>query len=272
MNLLLTPLKGALTGIAMLIPGVSGGTMAIILGIYDHIIHAISTFFRDWKKNTLYLLAVGIGAAAGIGLFSNLISRALDHFRHPMIYLFLGIVIGGLPVLFRHIQNPEKKKADSLFLFIGLVIVLLMTLEPAAIVNLSQGTGILNFIFLVLAGVIIAVALILPGISTSFMLLTLGLYEPTIDAVKTFNLAFLIPVLLGCLLGVITTTRILETLLNKHTRKTYLLILGFVLGSIMQIFPGIPQGMDILYCLLTLATGYLAIRALSRYFDRVEAE
>ena len=115
-----------------------------------------------------------------------------------------------------------------------------------------------------LAGVIAAVALVLPGISVSYFLLLLGLYDETMRAITTFYFPFLIPLALGLLLGIILTTKLLERAMKRHPQPTYLIILGFVLGSIAEVFPGIPTWPELLLCLVTLAAGFLAIYFLSR--------
>lgn len=259
--------KGIAIGISLLVPGVSGGTMAIILGIYDDLIHAISSFFKDMKRHTLLLLEVGCGGLIGILLFSKLISMALERFEFPMIYLFLGVICGGIPVLYKKVK-PEGggagKLTDYLYGIGGLAIALLMLLEPGTVVNMATQTGILSFVFLVVVGFLVAIALILPGISTTFFLLTLGLYDVTLTAINERNIAFLAPILIGCAVGTISTTKVLENLMQKHPRQTYMAILGFVVGSLVQVFPGLPQGWDILFCLLTLAVGFLVMRLLDK--------
>ena len=249
MNIATNIIKGIVIGIATLVPGVSGGTMAIILGLYDDIIHSISSFFSDVKKNTLFILTVGIGGVIGLFGFSWIMKFLLSHFRFPMIYLFIGVIIGGIPVLYKKIDIADKRKTDWLYFVIGFIIILVMTLYDGTIVNLANSTGVLQFIFLFFAGIIIAVALILPGISTSFMLLAIGLYDIFIDAISNIKLNYLLPIGLGAVFGVLTTTRILENCMNKKPMPTYLLILGFVIGSVMQVFPGLPEG---LYTLLSI--------------------
>ena len=268
MKYLINIIKGVALGISTLVPGVSGGTMAIILGVYDNLIHAVGSFFKEWKKHILFLLQMGIGGLIGLVGFSKIMETALIHFEFPMIYLFLGIIFGGLPVLYKKaisVEVKEKKKTDYIFLLIGFAVVFLMTLQPNTIVNLATSTGIASFMFNIVAGLIIAIALILPGISTSFMLLTLGLYQVTLDAINTRNLAFLIPIGIGGIIGTFGTAKIIENLLNKHPKKTYFLIIGFVLGSIIEVFPGIPTGMNILYCLLSFVVGLGLILLMSKW-------
>ncbi|ERK29336.1 DUF368 domain-containing protein [Clostridium intestinale] len=264
MGNIVTVIKGVVIGLATLVPGVSGGTMAIILGVYDDLIHSISSFFKDWKKNSLFLIQIGIGAVVGMGAFSKIIEQALVKYENPMIYLFLGIICGGIPVLYKKSLSSERKKSDLMFLVIGFIIVFIMTLQPSAVLTLATNTGVKSTIFLVIAGFIIAVALILPGISTSFMLLTLGLYSITLEAINTFNLAYLVPIGIGAIIGTLSTTKVIENLLEKYPSKTYLLILGFVIGSLLEVFPGIPEGFDIIYCIITFTVGFAVIKYMSR--------
>jgi putative membrane protein len=261
--------KGIVIGIATLVPGVSGGTMAIILGIYDQMIHALGTFFKNIKENTIFLATLGVGGIIGIVAFSRLIEYSLENFKFPMIYLFLGIILGGIPVLYKKTLvsgKDEKDKKDWLCFAIGFLIILIMNVYNGTLVNLAVTTGFLNFLFLIIAGIIIAVALILPGISTSFMLLAIGLYDITLNAINNVDLEFLVPIIIGVGVGVITTTKILENLLTNKPRPTYMLILGFVLGSIIEVFPGIPMGLDIIVSLITFVLGFLAIRYMSNKY------
>ena len=268
MQYIVNIIKGVVIGIATLIPGVSGGTMAIILGVYDDIIHSISSFFKDMKKNIIFLGTVGIGGLIGLFAFSGLIELALQHFKFPMVYLFIGAIIGGIPVLYKKASAEAIKVKDWVFFVIGVAIILIMSLYNGTIVNLANSTGVLQFIFLFFAGIIIAVALILPGLSTSFMLLAIGLYEITLNAFSTRNLGYLIPLGLGAVAGVLGTTRLLENCMQKKPKQTYLLILGFVIGSIADIVldTGLPTGWNIVLSVATLALGILVIRMLSEKF------
>jgi putative membrane protein len=256
-------LKGLAVGVATLVPGVSGGTMAVIFGIYDDLIHSIGSFFEDWKKHASLLIQVGIGGISGILLFSKLLESALNNFPFIMKFLFMGVICGGLPVLWKKAKSGKQNKSDFVFLIIGFVIVLVMSSEPAATTALATSTGFLSILFLLIGGVIIAVALILPGISASFMLLTLGLYEVTLNAVNTRNIPFLIPLGIGVLLGTLATTKTIERLLYRYPGKTYMLIIGFVIGSLIPVFPGIPQGLGIISSIIAFVIGFFLIRWIS---------
>lgn len=253
-------IKGIAVGIATLVPGVSGGTMAIILGIYDGMIHAVSTFFKEWKKNLIYLMVIALGGGLGILAFSRLLERAITDYPHVMQFLFMGVIIGGLPVLYRKSMASGKWSTKGvIFLVLGFAIVLLMTAEPEAVVDMATTHGVLSLLFLFIAGIILAIALVLPGISGSFMLLVLGLYQLTLNAINTFNIPFLIPLGLGVAAGTFGTAKVLEKFLKKYPHETYMLIIGLVLGSLVQVFPGIPTGYQILASAIAFIAGFLVI-------------
>ncbi|MBC7960480.1 MAG: DUF368 domain-containing protein [Vallitaleaceae bacterium] len=260
--------KGVVIGIATLVPGVSGGTMAIILGVYDGIIHAISSFFKDWKKHTLLLLQIGIGGIIGILGFSRLLENSLKEHPYAMQYLFIGIIIGGLPVLYKKSkasQSSNKRHwVDYIFFIIGAVLVFLLSSEPDTTTTMVTASGIKGIFSLFVAGFILAVALVLPGISASFMLLALGLYGVTLNAINTVNIPFLVPLLLGVLVGTLTTTKSIEIFLNKYPSKAYMLILGFVVGSLKPVFPGIPTGSELILSIIFLVVGFIAILNLGK--------
>lgn len=256
-------IKGIAIGIATLVPGVSGGTMSIILGIYDDLIHSISSFFNDWKKHSKLLIQVGLGAALAFLLFSNIISIALNKIPMEMGFFFLGVIAGGIPVLYKKATLSKGSFIDIILLLIGFALVLLMS-GNSVVSALSNSNGFINMVMLLLAGIIVAIALILPGISGSFMLLALGLYNITIESIKTLYVPFLIPLVIGVLIGTLATAKTIEGLLNRYPRKTYMLILGFVIGSAIPVFPGIPQDGRMLTSILSLFLGFLLIYNLSK--------
>ncbi|PKM52631.1 MAG: DUF368 domain-containing protein [Firmicutes bacterium HGW-Firmicutes-7] len=260
-------LKGMIIGIATLVPGVSGGTMAVILGIYDDLIHAISSFFEDWKKHTLLLLELGLGALLSVVLFSHLLENAIIKFPFTMQFLFMGIIIGGLPVLYRKCTSVgESGLMDYIFLFIGFITILLMAPDPEMSTNIATSQGLLGMLYLFIAGIVIAVAFILPGISGSFMLLTLGLYGMTLNAIQldNINIPFLIPLVLGVAFGILAATKIIEKLLQKYPRNTYMLIMGFVLGSLIAVYPGIPTKLETTPSIVAFIIGFIAILLMSK--------
>ena len=239
MNFVKNFLKGVAISISQIVPGVSGGTIAIILGIYDKLLHSVNNILNDFKNQYKLLLQVGVGAIVGIFLFSNIVKTLFDKFPIPIGYLFIGVILGGAPLMFRKATVKGFNKKSLLYLVLGIVVVLMMGTPNNDASSIITSLSPVNFIWLFFGGVVVAVALILPGISGSFMLYVLGLYNTVITAVVQLNIPILIPIALGGIIGTLVTARIIEKLLIKFPEQTYILIFGFILGSVFSVFPGV---------------------------------
>lgn len=266
MKFLVNYLKGVAVGIAVLVPGASGGTMAIILGIYDDLLHSIGSFFENWKKHFLFLLQVGLGGLTGLLVFSGVLTAALKNFPFETKFLFMGVICGGIPVLYKKSTEGKVDIKNLIFIIIGFVIVILLSKDPASTETLANPEGISSFFLLFIAGIVMAIALVLPGISGSLMLYIMGLYHITMSAIETRNITFLIPLGLGVVVGTLASTRIIEALLKKYPTKMYLLILGFVAGSLISVFPeeGLPTGLNILTSIIAFIVGFVILRYISK--------
>lgn len=270
-------LKGYAIGSSMSVPGVSGGTMAILLGIYDKLISAISNFFKDIKGNTLFLVKFCIGAAAGIGSLSFLIKWLLENFPIPVSMFFLGAVIGGIPALYKKTRETPLRISSGIFFLLGLLIVISIGFIPTGSINITAGSGVMQYIMILVTGIVIALALVLPGISTSHMLLVLGMYDALLAAITGFDVVYIGVLGVATLIGVFLITKPIEWTLNKFPHQTYCMIIGFVLGSTAEIFkdkilPAITQSPDALWwigsSLMSIAAfilGFMAIKSLSRF-------
>lgn len=261
--------KGFVIGASMLVPGASGGTMAIILGIYDELIHAVSCFRKELKENTILLGTYGIAGILGILIFSRPLLTAVTLWQKPMLFFFLGAILGGIPPLYRKVKVSRIKPANILVAMFGAVLGISTMYLPEGIFQLSTNFDLYNFSMLTIAGVIIAVALILPGISASYILLMLGMYDLTLIAIKELDLLYLMPLAIGVLGGTFLTAGILEREMKRHPQFTYMLIIGFMLGSLAQVYPGFPALNEILPCLLTFSAGLAVILLLGRPKKRI---
>lgn len=225
----------------MLVPGVSGGSMAMILGIYQELISAVSSFRKQKKSNFLFLAVFCISAAFGMLAIAEPISHLIDLFPKPTMYFFIGAVAGGIPLVFREAKATAFSWKIPVYILLGGIIVSAITLLPVNTAGVQEGEGIQDFLFLFAAGVIAAVALILPGISVSYLLL-----------------------LLGGVIGIILTTKLLEKVMTRFPQPTYLIILGFILGSVISIFPGFPSFSELAVCIATFSVGFVSIYLISR--------
>lgn len=235
-------LKGGLIGIANTIPGVSGGTIAVITGIYDRTIGAISGFFKEhggWRANLAFLVPILAGAGVGIVLFARILDFLNVSYPQQTAFLFLGLIVGSLPFLVRTASVATFKSSFliPLVVCLALVVVLSVMNEPDLgnpRTDLSAGLVAL----LLVSGFVSAAAMIVPGISGSFVLLLLGTYSTIIRAVRDFNLAMLAVVGVGAVLGLVLVAKLINYLLERHHGWSYYGIIGLVLGSLVGIWPG----------------------------------
>lgn len=275
---LLVIIKGFIIGSSMSVPGVSGGTMAILLGIYDRLISAISNFFKDVKGNILFLGKFCLGSALGIGSLAFVITWLLDHVTIPVSFFFLGAVVGGIPALYAKANEKKFGISSILYAILGLVIVVAIGRIPHGMIAVSSGLNVANVLMWLVTGVIIAVALVLPGISTSHMLIVMGMYDLTLAAITNFNIIFIGVLGFSVLLGIVLITKPLEWVMNGFPHQTYCMIMGFVVGSTEAIFrdkiiPSLPETAGfgwwtktVMISLLTFAGGIAGIYYLSKRF------
>lgn len=270
-------LKGFLIGSSMSVPGVSGGTMAILLGIYDKLISSISNFFHDIKGNFLFLFKICAGGMLGLLLLARLITTLLDAFPIPVSFFFLGAVIGGIPALYQKTKESRFKYSSFFYFALGLIIVISIGFIPTGKLTLGSGSGISQILMLLVTGIVIAIALVLPGISTSHMLLILGMYDSMLLAITEFDVVYIGVLGTATLVGIILITKPLEWVMKKYHHKTYCMIIGFVLGSTNEIvkakiLPALPSDLELTWCLgtgalsiITFALGVMGILYLSRF-------
>lgn len=246
----------------MLVPGVSGGTMAMMLGLYDRLIRAVSSFHRHVRANLVFLLWFCLGAGLGICLLAKPLLHLMQAFPLPCGFFFLGAVAGSVPMIYQKSSASSFEWRVPVYVLLGVTLVLLLSWIPTA----SPAAADWSWppLLLILAGIVAAVALVLPGISVSYLLLLLGLYDATIHALDSFDLTFLLPLAVGLIVGILSTAKLLEHLLTRYPRATYLIILGFMLASLPTLFPGWPQGWEWPVCALTFLSGFCVLARVSR--------
>lgn len=240
-------IKGVVLGVAFVIPGVSGGTLAVLLGIYEELIEAASNFYKNmvnFKKYFMYLLPIGLGIIFSVAVFAKLIKFGLDKAPIITILIFLGMIIGGIPALVRNVKGTKINLKDMTLMLVGLIIVISMLIfhksnSNVVLTNMSIG----GYITLFLVGAIAAVTMVVPGISGSFTLMLIGYYEPILNLVNDItsfknlgpNLILIFTFMLGVFIGIIFISKIIEWCLKHYKRETYYAIIGFVLSSIISV-------------------------------------
>ena len=250
-------INGLVFGATQIVPGVSGSTIAIILGFYDELLESLNHFRDDWRRHARFLVPLLIGVAAGLVLFSSVIDYLLKGYSLPTMLFFIGLIVGIIPPVYAKIKLPGQKFSarDIVTVVVPALAVALTTYfkteavtDPGEIINSINAPFIL---FIFFAGIISAAALVTPGISGSFVLLLMGLYHTVTYSVSSvrFYLAdvtdislfldickVLVPFGIGVIIGGLSMARLIGRLLKNHCRIVYLVILGLLSGSIYVLF------------------------------------
>lgn len=280
MKFLLECIRGIMIGIANAIPGVSGGTMMVSMGIYDKIIGSVTGLFKNFKKSVITLLPYAIGMAVGIVGLSFSIKYMLTGYPFQTSLLFIGLILGGLPALTTHVKFKKLHFSEiAVFVLLFLSIILLQIFGQGKTESFTITLSVLEVIKLFAVGIIAAATMVIPGVSGSMILMILGYYYPVITlvtdfikALVTFNIAellrtcgTLLPFGIGVLFGIFAIAKLIEMLLQKFESHTYSGILGLVAASpvVILMCNGIPK-LNIVTVLTGIAA--FAIGSVAAYF------
>lgn len=252
--------RGLMMGISDLIPGVSGGTIAVVLGIYDRLLQAISGFFsREWKRHIGFLIPLALGMGTAILLLSRVIEYVLEHYFAPTQFFFIGLVLGVLPMITR--QAGDLKGFRPLHI-VSLIIAAIL-LAALAFVQGDQSAAPITDLNapaiagLFLAGALASTAMLLPGISGSLVLLLLGVYPTAIYALSNLHFPLIAIIGAGVMIGFIASSKGIRYLLRHYAKITHAITIGLLAGSTIVMFPGIPEGpVALISSLITLACGF----------------
>lgn len=262
MNMFVTIIIGVFIGIANIIPGVSGGTIAVVFNIYDKFVNAISLNLKKLKENWRFIIPLLLGMALGVVLFSKIIQVLYDKFPVQTNYLFTGLIIGSIPMLYKYMTESKSEKKDkknitktAIFSVIGIIIGIALIILFNVLQAKYGGKEDLNFslpewtlplaIKIFVAGIVGAVAMIVPGISGSLLMLIMGVYPIVVSAIpalltpSTFMhaLILLLPNGIGVVTGLVLGAKLISYLLKKCQTVTYAVILGLLIGSAVVLCP-----------------------------------
>ena len=259
-NMLIAAAKSYVIGATMTVPGVSGGSMAMVLGIYDQIISSVpSLLSKNFKKAFIFLLVAGCSGLLGALSASPLLKYLLQNFYTVVMYFFLGAIIGSIPMIVRKSRITKANWPKVFFAIPGIILVVLISFIPEGVVKLGEG----NFLIQIVAGIGVSIGFVLPGISFSYLLVVLGIYESLITYLSALDFLPLIPLCIGLCIGILVLSGFLKKAMESWPTITFPLIMGFVLGSLPQVFPGVPSGMDMVFSVLSFIVGALSIWATS---------
>lgn len=235
-------LCGLVFGTANVIPGVSGGTMLVVFGVFDRLTEAISGIKKIFQ-NFWFLFTFALGAGGGIVLSAFVISSLFENFGVQTNMFFIGLILGGVPLIYKFGTEDKKVKPSCAVPFvIAMVVVIGLTvLEKMDVFKLAPdvvtGFDLVISLKLIVCAAIAAVTMIIPGISGSFVMMLLGVYETIIGAIKDMNFYVIIPFAIGAVIGIIGGAKLISMLIKKNKLMVYSALMGLVIGSVYAILP-----------------------------------
>lgn len=248
-------LCGAVVGVANIIPGVSGGTMAVVLGVYQQMLEVMG--LKNIRKNIPFLIPFGLGAVLAILAFSRAIEFLLGNYPVATNFTFLGLILGSVPMIWGKVKEMGQGKGIGALGMVAFAVMLAFMLwlgsatggNPDVITDMNPGIAL----YLAAAGAISSFAMILPGVSGSFVMLLLGAYPTVLAAISRFDFFIIIPTGCGILMGLLLGSRLVSWLLERFPQPTYCGIMGLIVGSLPGIFPGFVLNSEGIAALLLMA-------------------
>lgn len=237
MDFLFSTLKGTLIGAGAILPGISSGVLCVIFGIYEKLVDSVLGLFKNFKKNVAFLFPIVIGIGIGFFLFGSLLNSIFQSYEVECKLLFLGLILGSIPSLFKQINVKKKFRLSFLiYTFISFILGLFLFLLENQISN-SYNSIQNSFIFLFLSGFAMSAGVVVPGISSTVILMCFGTYYMYLEAISIFKLSVLIPMGIGAICGALFFLVLIRFFFKNYSHQTYYCIIGFVLGSIFVLLP-----------------------------------
>ena len=261
-------LAGAMIGLGGILPGVSGGILAVSFGLYRPILDAIAEFFKHPKKSFLFLLPIGLGAAAGFFLGSLMLHRFAQKYYNEIMYLFVGLVVGGIPSFLEEANSEGFKKRWLVFsLFGALLASSLLFISDGA--RATADLAYLTPIQLILTGLILSVGVVIPGVSSSFILMYLGWYRAAMATVANVDIVSLLTIGVGVVSGALLLIKTVRWLFSRFRGYAYYSVLGFLLVSAALIFPGFSFDLEHLLDIAIMMIGFFAAYMLGKAMKKL---
>lgn len=254
--------QGSIIGAAGLVPGASGGVLAVAMGVYRPIVNAVLALLKAFKKNFRFLLPYGIGVVFGILITARGLEWLLERYKPALMYALMGMVAGGVPGLVRDANAQGFHKRY----LVGTLLGLLLAVVLASLDEVITGGGAWPFtpLTMVMAGAILAVGIVIPGVSTSFVLMYMGLYEPLLKALNRLDIPVLFFMGLGLAAAGVLLLLFVRRMFNRHQSYAYYCVLGFLLGTLALIFPGLYPFPGMALYILLFAAGLASTRLMER--------
>ena len=255
MTFLLNCAKGIAIGAGAILPGISSGVLCVIFGIYEKLLDIVLNFFKDIRKNINFLLPIFVGIGIGVLSFSKILNYLLLQFPIQTKSIFIGLILGSIPSLLEEANCKSNFKLHyviyTLLAFgIGIGSVILENY-----ISINSISSNFNVVYLILSGFIMSVGIVVPGVSSTIILMLMGVYSAYLSSISSIYFPILIPIGIGLILGCILFMKLTKFLLNHFYAQTFYTIIGFTLGSIFVLLPDVEFDLSVLICLLCIFLG-----------------
>ena len=256
MHFLFDFLKGVVIGAGAILPGISSGVLCVVFGIYETLLNCALNFFKNFKYNFRILFPFALGAFVGIILFGNILKYIFYAYPIHTKSVFIGLILGSIPKLFKEVKSSNIK--NMIFLIFSFIIgFLLVYIEQKY--NFSNENNHFSFMYLIFSGFLMSAGVIIPGVSSTLILMLLSVYDAYLLSVSTLYIPFLFPLAIGLLIGSICCMKIIKFLLDRFYTQTFFSIIGFTIGSIFVLLPKIYSINDLILSLLCIFLGVFVV-------------
>lgn len=263
-------LKGILVGIGFITPGLSGGVLAVVFGLYERLMRWLGNLKEQFLKNLLVFLPVGIGGVIGVVAFSAAVDWAFENYRVQAIWLFIGFIVGTFPSLLKTAGKEGRKSWHWLLLALAAVGMFFLMRWMETIRSMEVAPSFFSWL---LSGALIGLGVVVPGMSPSNFLIYLGLYEKMTAGISRLDLGVMIPLALGGLVCVLLFAKLVSWLFKKAYAFMYHLILGVVVGSTAAIIPSGARGLGVIAaCALLFLVGAAISYGLAKLDEKYARE
>lgn len=250
MNFLQSCIKGIALGAGAILPGISSGVLCVIFGIYEKLVDSVLYFFKDVKNNIKFLCPLVIGGLIGVILFGNILKFLFSTYPIHTNFIFIGLILGSIPALLKKANETKGFQLHYLlYTSISFLIALFLLYLESNFISTDIHINTTPF-YLILSGFIMSIGVVVPGVSSSVLLMILKIYPIYLEAVSTFNLYILVPMGIGLLLGGIFFLKLIKLCLTKYFSQTYYSIIGFIMGSIFIFYPKVTLDLNGIICII----------------------
>lgn len=251
----MTFLKELQSALLLYFHGISSGVLCVVFGIYEKLLDSVLNFFKDIKKNTKFLLPILLGAGIGILIFSNILNYLFYYFPLQTKSIFIGLILGCIPSLIKDVNSKQPFKLRYLIFTIITFIICIFFIYLENFLYFSNNIEI-NYLYLVICGFVMSIGIVVPGVSSTAILMLLGIYNIYLASLSSIYFPVLIPMGIGLIIGGIVFMILTKFLLRKFYAQTFFSIIGFTLGSIFVIIPEISFDLSGIICLLCIILGF----------------